>query len=82
MSDNQESTHPGNVQVPDEKKFNADELYVEIGGKRVPFNKVNKPHSVVLNPNRHKQQIDPQSFPGLTEEGKAREAFREQESKD
>lgn len=80
MSDKQDdSTHPGNTQAPDEKKVNVDDLYVQIGKSKVPFSKISKPHSVVLNPNRHKEQVDPKTFPGLTEEAKAREAEREKE---
>lgn len=60
----------------DIKNLNPDNLIVNIGGKQVPFNKINKPHAVVLNPDQHKPIPNAQDFPDLTEEAKKREAER------
>ncbi|KAK6457685.1 uncharacterized protein RJT20DRAFT_2235 [Scheffersomyces xylosifermentans] len=61
----------------DEANFNPDNLVVNIGGKQVPFNKINKPHHVVLDPHHHKPQVNAESFPDLEPEAKEREAHLE-----
>lgn len=58
----------------DKQNLNPDNMMVNIGGKSVPFGKINKPHAVVMDPSRHKPRIDPKDFPDLTDEAKAREA--------
>lgn len=52
---------------------NPDEIYVKIGNSRVPFNRINKPHTVVLGP-KHQKPVPQGDFPDLTPEAKAREA--------
>lgn len=53
--------------------------YVNIGGRSVPWDKVNKPHHAVVNPKDHIPQVDASSFPDIEPEAKEREARLEAE---
>lgn len=70
MSDNQNKDNS--------HQFDPDNVHVQIGNTKVPFNKINKPHTVVLNPERNKQ-VDPNTFPDLEPSAKEREAKLEAE---
>lgn len=72
MSDKQDNKTPIEQSKPED-------VTVEIGGKQIPFNKINKPHTVVLNPDRHKPKVDPSTFPDLEPSAKEREAKLEAE---
>lgn len=62
----------------DLKNLDPDNLIVNIGGKQVPFSKINKPHNVVLDPSKHKPQVNVENFPDLTPEAKKREQAKDQ----
>lgn len=57
----------------DKKNFDPENLIINMGGKQVPFSKINKPHHVVIDPREHKPQVDAASFPDLEPAAKARE---------
>lgn len=59
---------------------NEGEIYVDIGGKKVPWNSVNKPHAVVLGSDQ-KPVPDPATFPDIEPAAKEREARLEAERK-
>lgn len=61
------------------KDAKPEEVYVQLGDKKVPFSKINKPHTVVLNPGQHKPQVDPSTFPDIEPAAKEREAELEAE---
>ncbi|KAG2733722.1 hypothetical protein G9P44_003247 [Scheffersomyces stipitis] len=69
-----EETNKPSAQEQEKTLFDPDNLMVNIGGKQVPFNKINKPHHVVLDPSLHKPKVDVASFPDLEPEAKQREA--------
>lgn len=55
------------------------DIYVDIGGKKVPWNSVNKPHSVVLDVDKHKPVPNPDTFPEVEPAAKEREQQLAQE---
>ena len=57
----------------DLKNLGEDELYVEIGGKKVPWNSVIKPHTRILEADKHKPIPNPDTFPDIEPEAKKRE---------
>lgn len=63
----------------DSHNFDPENLMVNIGGRLVPWNKVNKPHHAVLNPEQHKPQLNAEDFPDIEPEAKEREAKRAEE---
>lgn len=75
---NAASSKPVKTQEEKDKEyFDPDNLIVNLGGKQVPFNQINKPHTVVLD-ERHKPKVDPNTFPDIEPEAKAREAKLEE----
>lgn len=60
----------------DLKNFNPDNLYVNMGGRQVPFSAIRNPR-VVVHPKDHQPQGDPKDFPDLTPEARAHDAERE-----
>lgn len=67
------STEKKTQQELDAENLNPDNLMVNMGGRQVPFNSINKPHHVVIDPVNHKPKVDPKSFPEVEPEAKARE---------
>mmetsp|Transcript_292 Transcript_292/g.270 ORF Transcript_292/g.270 Transcript_292/m.270 type:complete len:110 (+) Transcript_292:46-375(+) len=63
----------------DQQNFDPDNLMINMGGRQVPFSSINKPHHVVIDPKQHKPQVDPNSFPDIEPEAKAREQKLEEE---
>ncbi|RLV95783.1 Protein CASP [Spathaspora sp. JA1] len=60
-------------QEQDINNFDPENLIVNMGGRQVPFSKINKPHNVVLEPKYHKPNVNPESFPDIEPEAKQRE---------
>lgn len=58
----------------DAENLNPDNLFVNIGGKLVPFSLINKPHNVVVQPKDHHAPINTKDFPDIEPEAKEREA--------
>lgn len=48
--------------------------HVQIGGKQVPWNKINKPHTRIIDPQNHKPIPSKEQFPDLEPAAKEREA--------
>lgn len=71
MSD--QSKQPQTQEEKDKELFNPDNMMVNIGGKTVPFSKINKPHTVIINPEHHKPKVDASSFPDVEPAAKERE---------
>lgn len=60
-----------------QKDQTADDVNINLGGKTVPFSKINKPHTVVIKPQHHHPQT--KDFPDLEPQAKQREAELEQQ---
>ncbi|EMG51005.1 hypothetical protein G210_4968, partial [Candida maltosa Xu316] len=60
----------------DLSKKTADEIFVDLGGKKVPWSRINKPHAVV-HPTDHHPQVDANSFPDIEPEQKQKENIKE-----
>lgn len=60
----------------DKQNFNPDNLIINMGGKQVPFSRINKPHNVVLDPLKHKPKVDANKFPDVEENARIREEER------
>lgn len=75
----QQKLNLGNEPLSEEdlKNFDPNNMMVNMGGRLVPFSKINKPHNVVLDPKEHKPIPNAQDFPDLTPEAKARDAERD-----
>lgn len=58
----------------DQQLFDPNNMMVNMGGKLVPFSKINKPHHVVIQPKDHQPQFNAESFPDVEPEAKEREA--------
>lgn len=57
----------------DISKLKPEELMVNMGGKQVPFSKINKPHHVILDPQHHQPKVEAESFPDVEPQAKLRE---------
>lgn len=55
------------------KHPDQDELIVDIGGKKVPWSSVNKPHTRILEADKHKPVPNPDTFPDIEPDAKKRE---------
>lgn len=70
---NNEMSDPKTQEQRDKELFDPDNLIINMGGKQVPFNTINKPHAVVIDP-KNRPQHDPKNFPDLEPAAKEREA--------
>ncbi|RCK67096.1 hypothetical protein Cantr_03287 [Candida viswanathii] len=62
--------------VTDLSSKNPDEIFVQLGNKRVPWSSINKPHAVV-HPEDHQPKVDANAFPDVEPEVKQKENLKE-----
>lgn len=53
-----------------------EEIFVQVGNKRVPWSSVNKPHAVI-HPEDHQPKVDANVFPDIEPEVKQKENLKE-----
>lgn len=77
MSNSNSNSNSNNrPQTNDLNSKNPDEIFVEMGDKRVPWSKINKPHAVI-HPEDHQPKVDANSFPDVEPEFKQQENMKE-----